>query len=309
MKSLTIAGKKTEIYPLNKDEQKGLWLELIANFEIGKIDFNGNIMILFEYKSKISYTPLQLKKLSERIENTKNLPAVFYYEHLLTYERDRLIEQGVYFVVSDKYAFIPSLIINRKESANGIKKTFFPSTQYILLYHLQIDSIIGKTLKELEEVLPYKYPTIARSINQLQQLGFISLYGGKEKKIEIESGRKELWKKAQTYLVVPVKGVYYTTEPLAEGLTANISALSHYSLLAPEDIPTKAITPEYYSKLKKNGFRFLTFEDMQRIEVWKYPPLETNGYVDRLSLFLTLKDDRDPRVEKELETMINEIPW
>ena len=30
-------------------------------------------------------------------------------------------------------------------------------------------------------------------------------------------------------------------------------------------------------------------------------------YVDRLSLYLSLRDDNDPRVEKELENIINEI--
>ena len=31
------------------------------------------------------------------------------------------------------------------------------------------------------------------------------------------------------------------------------------------------------------------------------------GYVDRLSLYLSLREDRDPRVEKELENISREI--
>ncbi|ROT02923.1 hypothetical protein EEL42_13055 [Muribaculaceae bacterium Isolate-100 (HZI)] len=52
-----------------------------------------------------------------------------------------------------------------------------------------------------------------------------------------------------------------------------------------------------------------SFEDTQRIEIWKYPPSGTSGYVDKLSLFLTLKDDNDPRVEKEIAIMMNKIKW
>lgn len=43
------------------------------------------------------------------------------------------------------------------------------------------------------------------------------------------------------------------------------------------------------------------------IEVWKYLPLGKDGYVDKLSLYLTLMEDLDPRVEKELEIMLNTI--
>lgn len=53
--------------------------------------------------------------------------------------------------------------------------------------------------------------------------------------------------------------------------------------------------------------RVKRLRDEQRIEIWSYPPLSVNGVVDELSLYLTLKDDEDPRVEKELENMMNKI--
>lgn len=49
------------------------------------------------------------------------------------------------------------------------------------------------------------------------------------------------------------------------------------------------------------------------IEVWEYPPVTVQGYegewVDRLSLALSLAGDHDPRVEKEVERMLEEIKW
>ena len=47
-----------------------------------------------------------------------------------------------------------------------------------------------------------------------------------------------------------------------------------------------------------------------KIEIWKYSPemkIGQQGYVDRLSLYLSLREDKDPRVEKELENIIREI--
>ena len=49
------------------------------------------------------------------------------------------------------------------------------------------------------------------------------------------------------------------------------------------------------------------------IEVWKYPVVskigDKNQWVDRLSLVLSLREDNDPRVEKEVERIISEQKW
>ena len=44
-----------------------------------------------------------------------------------------------------------------------------------------------------------------------------------------------------------------------------------------------------------------------KIEVWEYPPIRLKKVVDKLSLYMTLKNDSDARVENELEIMINEL--
>ena len=49
------------------------------------------------------------------------------------------------------------------------------------------------------------------------------------------------------------------------------------------------------------------------IEVWKYPVVallgNDNEWVDKLSLAISLRDDDDPRVEGEIERLINELKW
>ena len=309
MKEITIAGQQIELRNLSKQDQKGLWLELIANFKMMQFDFNGQVMLLLVAKGEMDYTNVQRRKISERIESIKHIPAVFYFDNLLTYERDRLVEQGVYFIVADKFAFVPTLIINRLSTKSEIKELFYPSTQYILFYHLQIESLDGLSLKELEDKVPYKYKTIAKSIKQLEALGLVSLEGSRNKKLVFELSGKELWDKASTNLIDPIKSIEYTSDVFPEGDIGGISALSHYSMLVPEDVPTRVLTAEWVREHKYSIPELHSFEDTQRIEIWKYPPSGTSGYVDKLSLFLTLKDDKDPRVEKEIEIMMNEIKW
>ena len=309
MKEITIAGQQIELRNLSKQDQKGLWLELIANFDMMQFDFNGQVMLLLVAKGEMDYTNVQRRKISERIESIKHIPAVFYFDNLLTYERDRLVEQGVYFIVADKFAFVPTLIINRLSTKSEIKELFYPSTQYILFYHLQIESLDGLSLKELEDKVPYKYKTIAKSIKQLEALGLVSLEGSRNKKLVFELSGKELWDNVSTNLIDPIKSIEYTSNVFPEGDIGGISALSHYSMLVPEDVPTRVLTAEWVREHKYSIPELHSFEDTQRIEIWKYPPSGTSGYVDKLSLFLTLKDDNDPRVEKEIAIMMNKIKW
>ena len=309
MKEITIAGQQIELRNLSKQDQKGLWLELIANFKMMQFDFNGQVMLLLVAKGEMDYTNVQRRKISERIESVKHIPAVFYFDNLLTYERDRLVEQGVYFIVADKFAFVPTLIINRLSTKSEIKELFYPSTQYILLYHLQIESLDGLSLKELEDKVPYKYKTIAKSIKQLEVLGLVRLEGSRNKKLVFELSGKELWNRASANLIDPIKSIEYTSDVFPEGDIGGISALSHYSMLVPEDVPTRVLTAEWVREHKYSIPELHSFEDTQRIEIWKYPPSGTSGYVDKLSLFLTLKDDNDPRVEKEIAIMMNKIKW
>ena len=49
------------------------------------------------------------------------------------------------------------------------------------------------------------------------------------------------------------------------------------------------------------------------IEAWKYSPVTSMDaeieWVDRLSLAISLREDSDPRVEGEVERLINDIEW
>ena len=46
MKEITIAGQRMVLKELSIQDQKGLWLELIANFNMMQFEFNGRVMLL-----------------------------------------------------------------------------------------------------------------------------------------------------------------------------------------------------------------------------------------------------------------------
>lgn len=308
MDNIRIAGKSIRLERPTTDISNMLWLGLLAEFDIYQFAMNDSQLLLLCAKENTSYPPLQRSKIAQRIEALTQIPAVFYSDNMPTYERDRLVNNGVYFVVSDKFAYLPTLLSNRRLSSRAISKQLLPSTQYLLLLHLQQNSLDGKSLNDIAEITPYKYATIAKSVQQLNALGLVelSIDSSRRKRLHFMLSNHELWERAQSHLINPIKQIGYLAEPLKEGFVGGVEALSYYSMLAGEDVPTKIFTLD---EAKRLGLKTSLMEDLQRIEVWKYPPIASDGYVDKLSLYLTLKDDTDPRVEKELETIINEMPW
>lgn len=305
MDKLTLLGKDIEIFPINESKKKMLWPGLTGIFKVYSFSYNGCEMLLFKNNEGTQLSALQHKKMAERIEGMLNLSAVFYFDSLPTYERDRLVGQGVYFVVGNKFAYLPTLFANRRLSNEVERNALLPSAQYILLLHLQSAGLNGYTLKDLEKITPYKYATISKAVQQLRAKGLVETekVGKSDSVMKFDDNLRNIWEKAQPYLINPIKKVVYLPNEINEGEIGGISALSHYSMLAPENIPTRVFM-KFESKAASE------YEDVQRIEIWKYPPIyKEEGCVDQLSLFLSLKEDKDPRVEKELETMINKMPW
>lgn len=308
MENIILVGQKVQLNTPTSEITNNLWLGLKAEFDIYQFAMNGHRLLLLVGRGSRNYSPMQLSNIADRIEKAVHHPAVFYFDSLPTYERDRLVDKGVYFVVSDKFTFIPTLLANRRLNNNEIPAQLLPSTQYLLLFHLQGCSLDGMTILDIASITPYKYATLAKSAQQLASLNLADYCenNSRKKRLSFRTDRRALWKKSQPYLSNPIKQSGYTNEALTAGLKGGIDALSHYSMLVGENIPTRVFTIAGSTELKN---RLSQFEDIQRVEIWKYPPIAVDGYVDRLSLYLTLKDDADPRVQKELEIMINEMPW
>jgi hypothetical protein len=75
-----------------------------------------------------------------------------------------------------------------------------------------------------------------------------------------------------------------------------------------------AVRRQDWVQLRKSGTVLedaMDEPDALNVEVWKYPPavLSSGGVVDRLSLYLSLRETEDERVEAALDKMIGEVAW
>lgn len=312
MEQIVIAGQQIGLTPMGKDELKGVFIDAILGYDFYKADFNGQCFCLLVSKREEKSTPTKYKQLSNRLEQLLACPIVFLFDRLEYYERNRLIGQGVFFVVSEKYVYLPYLIINAKDTDKKSTEVLTATAQFLLLYNLQVNSISGLTVKEIEDLVPYKYVTLTRAITVLEDLHLCRSEKGadRQKRIFFDDVPALLWQKAEPFLTTPIKKVVYCDKIESLELSiCGINALSHYSNLNSETTAMYAIEESKFRRVEPSGcfVNLNPIEGETKIEVWKYPPVAENNVVDKLSLYLTLRDDKDPRVEKELEIMISKL--
>lgn len=318
MREIFIVGRSVSLQSRTKAQLKGINIGESLMFTFYDGEFNGMKILFLEPKEK-NPTPRECSIASERLRRLFGLPVVFILYSGPTYERQRFIDKGVYFVMGDKFAFLPMLFVNERIRKTQPAERLSLVAQYILLYHLQVESLEGQSAKEMTDKLPYSYESITLGLTCLTDLGLSEKIqkDSKTKIIHFVARGRKLWNMAQDYLVDPVEKRLFCDEIAGntQYVNCSINALSHYSWLVPDDSKMIMKSRKELQKLidSKSLVNVNEFDGNVMIEVWKYPvvsPLNsTPEWVDKLSLAISLRDDMDARVEGEVLRIIDEIEW
>ena len=191
-----------------------------------------------------------------------------------------------------------------------------PNAQMILFF-LIYNEKADYTKKELAERLGLDPVYVTRGTKELVSRGFIEeRRNGRSVEVRREIDSRELFHAAETALISPVSGVVFVrkTDEVTRLPKASDHALSEVSMLNPPEIYT-------YACFRKSGLAYDLeivdepgWEDPSgicKVELWNYDPAELceNGIVDRLSLYCSLKDSKDPRVQGEIEKVLEDMTW
>ena len=315
---LSIIGQKIQLFRRQAAELNGLNMGEKLSFDFYNGVYHGVNMLFVKPKGD-NPTPRKCAIISERMSQLFNLPVVFILAPGMTYERKRLMDKGVYFIMSDKYACLPTLVVMEKIANKKIPLKLSPVAQYLLLYHLQVDSLEGKSTRAIASLMPYSYESVSIGLTCLSDIGLCEkiLLDSRSKTIRFKSTRKALWEEAQKYLINPVDRRIYCDDLCADNNyhVCGINALAHYTSLNPDSERWVMMTAKEYREA--NTYASMVnpneFDGNIIVEIWKYPSVcskdNSGEFVDKLSLALSLKGDEDPRVEEEVEQMINRMQW
>ena len=280
----------------------------------------GHVHILFLQSTK-EPVPSIAKKHERTLQQHWLGPVAFAFEHITPRTRQRMVSEGLPFVVPGTQVYLPFLGMNLRERYTTRAQTtdrLRPSAQVLFLHTLAKHSASANTPSSLARQLGYTPMAMGQALNQLEDAKLVRVRKqGRERLFELAGDPADLWTQAQPLLASPVSRKRYlvgAAAPLGDRLACGLSALADYSTLAEPRIPAIAVSrAQAKGLLNARGVNELPSADEAdlEVEVWAYEPslLSDGPAVDRLSLYLSLREDDDERVQSALDEMMRGVAW
>ncbi|MTI46825.1 MAG: MarR family transcriptional regulator [Firmicutes bacterium] len=255
----------------------------------------------------------------KRIEELTNQQIVLCYRRITRYRRKSLIKSRIPFVIEDGQIYLPFLGLDLKNVGQYVDEevnTFSTSAQLAYLYFLYNKGTMINTT-EFAERMGFTVMTASRALNDLYDAKLITYkIGGKtgRSKEYRRISDPKYFEKGRTYMKSPVKKVVYVKIAPKDALIAGLDALAELSMINPPGHPVRAISRR---QLNKNDFRIIKNKDLVKdqklveLEVWDYDPklITDKKHVDPMSLYASLKEKKDERIEQALEEVLRGEIW
>ncbi|HMS15627.1 MAG TPA: hypothetical protein PKA37_02230, partial [Planctomycetota bacterium] len=218
--------------------------------------FNQPVLFLLDLADD-EESPGNIRKHVARIRPETDWPVIYVRERVTSYNRKRLIEQRVPFLVPGNQLYLPDLGIDLRE--HFLRKTkprpqFRPATQAVFIHMLLRESHDPITNAELAKHLSYSGMTIGRAFDDLVAVELAHVQRvGREETLALAGPRRELWNRAESLLKSPVKGRHFmkARDSLELGPKAGLSALATYTMIADHRDPVVAMTREQQTALQQ----------------------------------------------------------
>lgn len=196
-REIRLLGNKVEITPRHNDSLKGISVGEKMSFSFYDGVYEGTNMLFVESK-KGNPTPRECDITGRRLAELFGMPIAFILEPSPTYERQRLLNKGVYFIMSENYAHLPMLIAMEKTTNRKKAIRLSLVAQYLLLYHLQVESLEGLSAREIAPLVPYSYESITLGLVCLVDVGLCQMQqrGQRSKIVHFSLKSMGLWQES-----------------------------------------------------------------------------------------------------------------
>ena len=292
-------------------------------FEFRELTLLGRKLLLAIERRKKGIPPASIRDQIAALERIAEMPVVYVTTALASYERKRLVQQKVPFIVPGNQLYLPELAVDlreyfRRRSAPPTTG-FSPSTQAML-----ITALLRATWNPIWKpsqaatTLGYTTMTVSRVVQELTDADIGEIRReARARSLYFVGGPAEVWKKAKPFLRSPIKRVVQSIPAgilrPSETRVAGLSALAEQTNLAEPQWPVRAVTSRQWLSATRAGLVPLPEPVSGTVEwqVWTYDPgLGTpRKIVDPLSLTLSLESDSDERVQLALEELKEHYPW
>lgn len=284
-------------------------------FTLSELSIHDQRVVLAAAKEPIA--PLSLRKMLERLRHIAGSRVLYVSSQMSSYERKRLLDERLEFLVPDSQFYAPSLAIDLREtrSLSASRSEILqlgPSSQAVLIW-LLLDKSSRRMAAEISMHLGYSAMTASRAARELEAAGLIEIERSNPRQIFALNGpREEVWERAKPLMRTPVTKTVHVESAQLIGREyiriAGETALAEQTMLVH---PTNAVFAIGRGDWKRVRDEFSMFPEPDHntsvMQVWAYSPAlhDSRGMVDPLSLILSLQHEPDERVQitlDELET-------
>jgi DNA-binding MarR family transcriptional regulator len=307
----------------NYSRIKSLPLHLRSRYKLTTLNLLNRTFLLVNPHDESDIKPARINKQLNIFKEITGLEPVIILSRITAVLRKWFIQYKIAFIVPENHLYIPALMLELKDffprkSNNTIKKVL-PATQVVLLSDMYNKLPRPVTAVELGDLFGYTKMTMSRVVDELERLGIAVVEKkGKNKFTFIELENKVLWDKIADNLRTPVSKKIYVkiqfNDIYTKLLKAGLTALSEVTMLADGDKPVFATSRKVFAEMQRSK-QITTvdndFEADAQLEIWNYDPavLYTQNKVDELSLYLSLRNEQDERIQLAIKELIENFKW
>ena len=315
-----ITGVVATFAPLERERVAMLPVYLARSYELHELELLGERVVSATPAGTSNAELTQRGKDYETLRAKLAREVVMILPGLQSFERRRLIEKRIPFIVPGRQMYLPMLASDFRERFAPPARTGVESVswiaQLIVLRHLLFGDIHDRPLRSIAPILDCSPMAITQASDELEAFTICErVQQGRSKALAFPSEPAAVWRAALPRLRSPVKQHHLVRRMDVAGvdaLRAGLTALAERTEMMPERLETLAMNRKHFRRDREAG-RIETCpldEDATAmVQAWAYSPriLAEGRSVDTLSLYLSLRDDPDDRVQHALEQIMG--PW
>jgi len=268
--------------------------------------------------------PANIREQLNTLQKIADMPIAYVTRALASFERKRLIQQKVPFIVPGNQLYLPSMGLDlreyfRKRSETPAAASFNPSTQALLITALlrtPWEPIWEPAQAAVE--LSYTAMTVSRALRELTEAGIGEVRRERRtQSLYFSEHPGEIWDRAEPFLRSPVKRIEWAHPASvlhpSQAPLAGTSALAQQTSVADPKWPVRAVTSQRWLAATRAGFGPLPepTPGAYQWQIWSYDPNlgVARKVVDPLSLALSFRTEKDERIQLALEELKERRPW
>ncbi len=280
------------------------WSYVFYSFTLGE-----HSCLLSIKKPDASLTPVAIAKHVDFLAKQTGRTVIFGCNAMLAYERQRLMQRKIPFIIPGRQVYLPFLSIVLSEFGTKKQRTFdtFGNAAQVLLMQWLNNQTSEFSIAEAMDASGFTKPSVIRAFDELEFFG-IARRHGKERRLHFLGDRATQWEEIRDKLLSPCRRIVGIEKLPSElvAIPSGTEALAMRSMLNPPECREFATFHTDYSRLRQEEIPIA--DAPVRLELWNYHPLVmSDGGVDPFSLWLTLKGDKDERVQICLDQMMKEV--